>query len=1213
MIRLFVKASMLGSGPARLVEVPPAPGLTIRNVLELARAQQEFGEAVLTIAVDGRLVDVAEYDQPLPDGSQVVVGIAVHGIEIGTMLVYALVAAAVSAAVGYGMSLLTPRPKQPGVPQQRGDQESATFAWDGITTSYGQGLVIPIIAGRHLTGGQVIYTDVFASSIGTTGQRELLRMIVAIGEGPTYRIGNTVVAEQNGLGGFVGDPSGSGGLVPSDISVNGNLLDATNTLPGAKVWLRPGTLNQSVLPSNPFRGVTTTFTVGEALNVDDSEAIYTLVGTESVTTVSITLAFPSGIYAQDSSGNIVAAPVRFWVHWRFQGDNTWRYFYRSGQLIVTQDFGSVPIQGFAADSFGADLRQDGGAEPGPIEIRVRRLAPAAPLPSGTQAVNQCTWRQIGVNLNQPIAYAGVGLLGLELLATGRLQGALPQIRARVDGHMVKVWDQSLGWSPYCWDKPAAPFNWMTNPPGRNPAWFALRFLLEPWGLGRYESEATIDLPSFRRWSILCDQDPNPGAPWGEAAFCFDSSIDASKPAWDTFLAICAAGRASPVRINGKIGVVYQYRDAHSDSLVAVPARTSLQLFTSGNVQDLQVEWLNRSNRPTAYQFQFLNEDKNWAQDVVTVEDIESDALQDPTSPTPEEWRPETVQAFGVTRESQLRREGLFMHRINRLVRRMVTFKTGPWALASTVNDVISVETDVLRPFAADVPMSCAVRGDVAASNLVTVDHVVTGTGLQLVVRGQDGTPIRATINSVSAVAGGTLLTLATSITCDGGAAAVVGKVSKLTEDYQIVGIGLAQDMLREVRALQWVPGLFDPVGSSDFGFAGAPVGLGVPPQASPEPTDAADIAVQPMREGGYLVTWSRQVARSASMARVWVQDQAVGVWWLAGESRTGQLQTRSMAPWRQYVVAISVEDGFGVFSPPEVSDQLAFTAEEFPPQAPPPIRKLTVQPVAGGMLCTWPGIDTNDLDHYELRVGAEWTSGRLVWRGLVEQVLIPTPPGAVTWWVAARSTSGLYGLPAAAAVTAWSPPGMLEKAGRDELATTPSGTSTGLTYDGAGLTLSLSTAVYLGTYQTLSLDAGFLGPWFWQVRWDALVYDAGLVDAETGLVGDGEAAWSSVSLRPASSGRPGIAVLDDIVDNEVGLVGDLPDTELAGVGAGEPGAAGAVTIESRLSSDGSTWSIWARHVDGAATGRYLQVRATLERAGDLYTVQLTQLQLKAFI
>lgn len=1211
MIRLHAKAGLLGEGQVTTREIPWRQGLTARHLFDGARAHLPRSVEV-GLAVNGRRLRGGELDVQLQDGAEVVVGAVPDGIEIGTMLVYALVAAFVSTAVSYVASLLMPKPKPAGVPQDRGDDSSATYSWSGVQTQYGQGFPVPFVYGRHRVGGQVIYTDVFAgANTGSTGGvRELLRLALALGEGPMHRVGDTVLAERDGLGGLNGDPPGL--PIPSEIRVNQNLLDHTAPQPGVKVWLRPGSMNQGPLPSNPFRGATTVFGVSTALNEDNAQATFTYSGTDMVSAAAFVLVFPAGIYAQDNSGNLVAAPVDLEFSWRYSGETSWRNLWRSGtaNTLASVRFGSVPSAAPVAGSLGGDFLLGGGAVAGPLELRVRRL-PGTPAPTGTQVVSQCTWRQAAVNINQQLAYPRVALLGLELEATGRLQGSLPELSVLVDGLLVRVWDSTLGWSPRCWDVPAAPFNWMQRAPGRNPAWIALDFLLSPWGLGEWLTEDHLDLEAFRRWSIFCDQDPNPSSPWGEAAFCCDLVGDSPRPAWEVLLAICSAGRAVPVMNGQKISVIYQYRDAHSDALVTVPAKAAVQLFTSGNVQDLQVTWMPKASRPTAIQFQFLNEDKLHAQDVLTVEDSEG-TLNDPTAYNGDQWRPEVAQAYGVTRESQLRREGLVTHRMNRLVRREVTFRTGPWALALHPGDLFELEHDVLKPFAADVPMSCAVLVGGAVTTKVTVDHVVTGTGLQLVVRNPDGEPEVATVDSLAAAAGGTELTLLTAVTCAAGAPAVVGKVAKLTETYQCVSIGMAGDLQREVRGVQWVPEVFEPIAEADFGTDDPTPGVPQEQAAYAGPPMAADLAVVPDQDGGHLVTWTR--IDTGRRARVWVQDAAVGTWSLVAEVPTGNAaRVRMFSPWRSYTVAVSLGNAWDTFSAPEVSTQLSFTAEEFPAVMPPAARRLQAWNLGPGLLLAWEEQDGRELAYFELRAGRSWASATPLYRGRQAQVLLATPRICGTYQVAPRWRNGLFG--ARATVTpaaAWTPDGLVQKASRDELSSTPGGTLTDLTYNGTSDQLELSTGKLTGTYLTLELDPGsYVGPWYWQVRWDSEELDDTPIDDVAGNVDSGEAAWRTVDTRPASVGLVGVD-FDDLVDDFTALIDDTPDDVLVGVNAGEPGENTEALVESRF-HDGSSWGAWRPHRDGVVTAQKMQVRVTLRRQSTSYQRNLVQLDLRAFI
>lgn len=1202
-MRVRRKAGLLGEGQAVAVEVP-ATVRTGRQILAAVRHQLPQSTEV-GIAVDGRLLTGDELDQPLADGADVLVAAAPHGLEIGAMLIQALVSAVVAAAVGYLITLLFPPPKPPGLPQDRGDQSSSTYAWDGMATSYGQGLSIPIVYGRHFVAGQVIYASVFATTAG--GQQplaEYLRTILVLCEGPIARVGDQTARTVDGLGGFAGGFGGSGGAIPQFIRVNNNALDHTNPLPGAKVWLRRGDLDQTALPTNPFTGAVTTFTVGDALNEIDQESVFSYVGTEEIAHVSVIVSFPGGLYQQDSQGNLTPYPVTFDLEWRQQGVGVWSPLFvvgtstpRTSWTIGQVNYNLAPEVG----TIGGNLFPDGASVYGPIEVRVRRRTASG----GQQVVSQAVFRQAMFAILNSFAYPGVALCGFELLATGNSSGSMPQFKVRTDGALVRVWDAANGWSPRCWDVPAAPWNFHTYAPGRNPAWIAVDFVLARWGLGPWFDESMLDLPAFRRWAHFCDGDPNPGSPWGEPAFTCDLVIDTAKPAWEVLLQICNCGRATPVWRNGKLSVVYQYRDAHGGGTVSVPAKSVTQLFTSGNVEDLQVNWLPKAERPTVVQFQFLNENNENDQDTLTVEDP---ALVGVDQLDPDTFRVMEQQAYGVTRPSQLQREGVFIHALQRQVRREITFKAGPWALASEVGDLIDVEHDILRPFGTDVPLAMQVLA--VSGSTITVDHVVSGTGLEVVVRDPSGAPVRRDVTGTLAVSGGTRLTLTSAVTVNVGAACAVGKKDKLTQTYEMVSVSLAEDVKREVKAIEWTPTAYDPL------VPGA--GTDAPPAAQPEQqssvdTDwsATDLRVDVLGGRGHRISWAKHPSRRDGACRVFVQLSELGAWFLLGETRQTFLDHGGFRTWAAYTIAVVAESAGGAFGPPESGLQLSFTAEEFPRYSPPAVTGLSVQQTAAGVVVRWTDAASRDVEGCELRVGRHWHLGRPVFRGSGGVALLSSPPAAAWIQAAFRSLSGLYGSPVKAALGAWSPAGSAAVASRDELAS-HAGTFTGTQWDATLGAIVLSAGVLSGTYESAELDVTYVAPSFWSVLYDAEEANVLEVVGDLGIqVGSGEARWRTLGGRPASPGLPGIDWSKRISDLAM-PIGDVPkDLQLAGP-FGTAGSHTLCRVESRT-YDGSSWSAYAEHSNRVVAAQKLQVRITLARRSTAWRVAVTELTLGAYL
>ncbi len=799
MIRVLVRQGLLG----QQVEAFNLPSSAVRSARDLL---DRFADAMprhaeIDVAVNGGRLSPQQLDDPIADGDQVV--LLPRTGDVVTIVVTELINVAVTAAVSYVASLLAPRPRPPGVPQDRGDDSSSTYAWNGIKTNYGPGLPIPWAYGRHALGGQVIWTDVQASrSSAQAAVDDRLRLILSLCEGPIHRFGDIAAGSIDGLGGFVGGVAGS--PIPAELRVNGTLIPSSEPLPGAMVWLRPGTQDQPPMPA-PFAGVRRTTSLNVELNRGQSH-LYTFEGDDEISELTFVFAFPAGLYQQGPTGAVTGYGALFRVFWRPQG----------AAAFTPLTNATIPIQATAYYGLHVFTHRVPISATGPIEIAVTNSG----FGGSTQGVvDNAVWRDIVVTSPHVLRYPREALMALEIAAGARFSGGLPQISLRCDCMLVRVWDATNGWSPRCWDVPPAPHDFNTYPPGRNPAWVLLDFLLGRHGLGRWITEDRVDLPAFRRWAAFCDQDPNPGDPWGEAAFCVDVVGDVVRPAWEWVLLFCSAGRATPVMRNGKISVVYQYRDAHSDGGITVPAKEPLQLLTSGNCEDVSVKLMPKRNRATVFEFQFLNEEAAYAQDVFPVEDDEA-TFQNPTALQRDQVRVEAIQAWGVTRESQLFREGRWRHRVGRLVDWELSGRTGPWALAAEVGDLFDFEHDLLRPFGTDVPLTMQVLAVDLAFGTVTVDHHMAGTGLQIVVRDSEGKPVRRNVTSYAnaTVAGRkqSVLTLASAADVEAGAAGVVGLVDKLTQTYELVSIGLAKSLHREFRAVQWTPEAYDPITREDF-------------------------------------------------------------------------------------------------------------------------------------------------------------------------------------------------------------------------------------------------------------------------------------------------------------------------------------------------------------------------------------------------------------
>ncbi len=1200
-VRLFIKRGLLGEAVEHY-DLECDKNETARDLRDLF--EDRLPKSVpIDVAVDGKLLRTDdELDAPLRDRQEVVVLPVTGGDALVAFLINVLIQIIVAVATYYVTQALAPRPKPPGIDQERGDDSSATYAWDGMKTTYGPGLPIPFIYGYHAVPMQGIWTDAFASRTAGQPLDDRLRLILSLGEGPIFEIGGKSGNLDN-MGGITGTP---GATIPAGITINGNLLETINPLPGAIASIRMGTQDQPSL-APPFSGVRQLFTVNEILPEQGGSVVFTFSDAVAIDYVALVFYLPQGLYSQPPTGGQIAAGVSGTARWRPQGSAAWNAlgpYVISGLFVgahaFTQAyFNQYPTLGIPIIIFPPGTK-------GPIEIEVTRVS----QPISTTVVSFCLLRDVIVGSPHTLRYPMEALLGLEIQAGARFSGGLPQVTVPAKGALVRVWDATNGWSPRCWNVPDAPFNFHANPPGRNCAWVAVDYLLARWGLGNYLTEIDIDLPAFRRWAINCDRDPNPGDPWGEPSFTVDLVGDRPRPAWEWFMTICAAGRATPVMRGGKISVVYQYRDAHSDSGVSVPAKTPTQLITSGNCENVQVRWLPTVNRPTVYQFQFLDEAKNWTQDVLPVED-DGGTLNVPSAAGKEQYRPEVIQGYGVTRASQHFREGIWRHRIGRLVRREISFTIGPWGLAAEVGDLIDFEHEMLRPFAADVPISM----QVIASNggdplIITVDHALSGSGLQVVVRDPDGKPQRANIASYVNAGQTSAMTLATQVTVKVGATCVVGKVDKLTETYEIVSITLEENLRREVRALQWTPTAYDPIDKDAWLTGGVDTVL-EEQDFDTLPPAVYGITVRRMPDKSDLVRWARPGSKEGTIARVYIREVALGIWLLAGSTEDSELSVRGLKIGIPYQVSICMENVNGDPVPADLGDLFTFTPEEFAPQQLPALTNTRANLLDEDELVEWDELAQVDVEFFEVRCGTNWAAGTVVARARASRAVLSNPPAGPQFMLATRTMSGMYGVIAKVTNPNWIPLYTGQVLNEDDLAPSPAGTHTDTVWNSTDLVIELAAGKLVGTYESLAQDIGYQAPFYWQVRIDREEFEDLLVSEMDFVLGSGESMWRMVSGRPASPALPGIDWRVPVTAFDVPVM-DLPTTLMSRGNLGVVGSHTQAFLESRFEVDGA-WTPYAPHLDRIVVARKIQLRISFGRRTLKYRARVRTLTYAAFL
>ncbi len=1155
----------------------------------------EWHELDVAICVNGRKLPAEELDTPVDDGADVVLCPDV-GVLFGVDFLVIAIAMAVSAAASYAYQrFLVDDLKAP----ERGDETSQTYAWDGIQTNSGPGFVIPVAFGKHLLGGQVIEISNYAQ-----GRIDDLYIKLALSEGRCQEIGGYTggtSGEVDDLGGFAFPGKG---LLPNNITVNGVLLDSVNPTPGAGMSLRMGEIRQTPVPDGVLSTSNALLILDDLVGAGDTK-IRQINDSSPHSRIRLVFDFPEGCY-DVIGGNLSNIPVGFDVWIAKQNTNAYAYLGRH-----TIDF-QTPITFRVAATFDIPLPP---GSVGPWDVKVRRDT----YTGFGRSLSR--WRHLIYTIAFGFAYPRLCYLDLLIRANENWSGGNPQVRVLGKWHRVRVigvtGESAVGiQGESFWEVPTSGqpfFGVWTYPPGRNPAWVALTWAMGTWGLRLTSGQ--IDTVSWRNFADYCDMTIN-----SEARACCDLVIDKAKSAWETLQQMCRAGRGVPFMSGNVLKVKYEFVDAHGRGSNSVAGLARTQLFISANVEEFQIEYVGSRRRPTVIEAAFLDETKNYEQNSIPVEDPNANLnRQDQLDALPYNKVP--VNLYGVTRPSQIRRDILFMHRVNNATKTRITMTVGPEALASELGDVVGVQHDFFQPYdVANFAMRTTSSGTTAS---LVLDHNITlapAVTYEVVLRQDDQTVATRTITSVAgSYPAGSTLTLSSSVTVKRGASVAFGRQAKVVKDYKIISIGLAEKLKRSLILVEHIPSVHTEPAAADYGDDELPAPYGGSEDFLPTtaPT-VSDVRLHPSHHRGVsVITWYRDpVGPQAGVrkARVFARTVGATAWQALGDTETEALATTLLEPGVTYEIRVLVATSGGLLGPEGGEADATVSVPEFAPFPPPACFHPTATVMAQSVRITWDAIDLAEFEYYEIRRGHGWVTGEVLYRGTEPAFdwLNPTG-GAHSFHVRARAKSGLYSPTWTVVGVVWTNPNgttLITSSVVDELASAPAGTLTDLTYDSGSDTLEISAGKLRGTYETPVYDATVVAHIDWNCTLDTRQVDTVYISELTEACGSGEMLWRTIDARDPSARNPGVDFLTTIDQLGGVVIADLPPDLLVGGRSGQLGDRTRAMLEVQYDTTGAgAWTAWLPFKRERRTAQKFKLRVTMHRADlgtQLYATQLTR-------
>ena len=384
------------------------------------------------------------------------------------------------------------------------------------------------------------------------------------------------------------------------------------------------------------------------------------------------------LFTQQGSG-IGSKTLHFLVKDRVSGTAVWS---NPTDFYVTDRRRGQFYTELAYTPASANLRH----EEGTLEILIVRVTPLDGLTESSRTFVDAVIEVSDGNAaftDQPdrFGYPGVATLGMTLVATEQFSGGPPTVTVVCKGRTCRTITAGVIST--------------TETYTSNTAWVVLDMLTSTrYGMGDAFADSQIDTESFEAWADYCDQLVDDGAGGTHVRYSFDGKFDRAEPRFDAAQRAAATAWCTLILVGGTVKAMYE----HADDPGTGHPRPRVQLFTMANIlrDTFALEWLNTEARPTVYNVQILNRERDYEQDSIAVLDTESRGANDPTNLTPLVAKPETYRLEGVVRAQQARRDAIRRHRINRLLKRKVTFEAPLEAVALSVGDRFAVQYGAMR-------------------------------------------------------------------------------------------------------------------------------------------------------------------------------------------------------------------------------------------------------------------------------------------------------------------------------------------------------------------------------------------------------------------------------------------------------------------------------------------------------------------------------------
>ena len=507
----------------------------------------------------------------------------------------------------------------------------------------------------------------------------------------------------------------------------------------------------------------------------------------------------------------------------------------------------------------------------------------------------------------------------------------------------------------------------------------------------------MDAAQLLEMAKYCEEKVSDGDGGYEKRFRLDVVIDSSTKAIDLISQLSATFRCFVFYSGGAV------------KLKIDKAESPVQMFGMGNIvsESFTQSWKSIKDIPNVIEIQFMNEDLNYKQEVISVMDEVSIAAGDPI-------RKKSLRLF-CTRTSQAVREGKYALNVAKCIQRTVTLKASIDAIACQAGDVINVSHDV--------PQWGIGSGRVqtgSTTSKVKLDQPITisaGKTYKIRVRFADDTQEEKTISDGA----GTYTEVNVTGNSFSQAPASydlysIGEENKVVAPYRIISMKRAENSEVEITALEYDADVYDTdtIVLPDNNYSA--LSFTIPPVENLTLTESVIVLGDGSIQSAIDVWFTKPIVtgyvlKRYNRARIYLSDNAGASYSYIGETTAETFKIQGGLTNATYkVLVVSVSDS-NVENARSASPSASITLAG-KDSNPNDVTNFAYT-FLNALVFTWDKNTDKDLLGYEIRdANSNWgvQNANLIYRGLANTftVVAPASRAPATYYICAFDTSGNY-------------------------------------------------------------------------------------------------------------------------------------------------------------------------------------------------------------